>query len=301
VPAVFKYLAPFGGCAMGQHWMENGEHALVVYDDLSKQAEAYRQLALLLRRPPGREAYPGDVFYLHSRLLERAAKLNDELGAGSLTALPIIETKAGDVSAYIPTNVISITDGQIYLVDDLFKSGVRPAVDVGISVSRVGGAAQIKAMKKVAGTLKLDLAQFRELEAFATFGSELDAVSRAQLDRGYRLTELLKQPLNAPMPVEEQVIAIFAGTSGAIDDIDVAQVRAFEDELLEFFRTRHSALLEQVRTSGDLPDEKVLADAVQECKTTFLSKLGVDATATPRPGAADALGEPESPETLSTE
>ena len=205
-PAPFKYLAPYAGCAMGQHWMENGEHALVVYDDLSKQAEAYRQLSLLLRRPPGREAYPGDVFYLHSRLLERAAKLTDELGAGSLTALPIIETKAGDVSAYIPTNVISITDGQIYLQDDLFKSGVRPAVDVGISVSRVGGAAQIKAMKAVAGTLKLDLAQFRELEAFATFGSELDAVSKAQLERGYRLVELLKQPLNSPMPVEEQVV-----------------------------------------------------------------------------------------------
>jgi F-type H+-transporting ATPase subunit alpha len=302
VPAVFKYLAPFGGCAIGQHWMENGEHALVVYDDLSKQAEAYRQLALLLRRPPGREAYPGDVFYLHSRLLERAAKLNDELGAGSLTALPIIETKAGDVSAYIPTNVISITDGQIYLVDDLFKSGVRPAVDVGISVSRVGGAAQIKAMKKVAGTLKLDLAQFRELEAFATFGSELDAVSRAQLDRGYRLTELLKQPLNAPMPVEEQVVAIYAGTSGAIDDIDVAHVNAFEEELLEYFRTRHAALLEQVRLSGDLPDEELLAMAVQEFKTMFLGKLGVDtAGGPPRPGDAATLGEPESPETLSTE
>ena len=197
-PAPFKYLAPYAGCAMGQHWMENGEHALIVYDDLSKQAEAYRQLSLLLRRPPGREAYPGDVFYLHSRLLERAAKLSDENGAGSLTALPVIETKAGDVSAYIPTNVISITDGQIYLQDNLFKSGVRPAVDVGISVSRVGGAAQIKSMKAVAGTLKLDLAQFRELEAFATFGSELDAVSKAQLERGYRLVELLKQPLEQP-------------------------------------------------------------------------------------------------------
>ena len=212
--AVFKYLAPYAGCAIGQHWMDNGEAALVVYDDLSKQAEAYRQLSLLLRRPPGREAYPGDVFYLHSRLLERAAKLGDALGAGSLTALPIIETKAGDVSAYIPTNVISITDGQIYLQDDLFKSGVRPAVDVGISVSRVGGAAQIKAMKAVAGTLKLDLAQFRELEAFATFGSELDDVSAAQLDRGYRLVELLKQPLNSPMPVEEQVVSIYCGTNG---------------------------------------------------------------------------------------
>ena len=198
---------------MGQHWMENGEHALVVYDDLSKQAEAYRQVSLLLRRPPGREAYPGDVFYLHSRLLERAAKLSDENGAGSLTALPIIETKAGDISAYIPTNVISITDGQVYVQEALFKSGVRPAVDVGNSVSRVGGAAQIKSMKAVAGTLKLDLAQFRELEAFATFGSELDAVSAAQLARGYRLVELLKQPLNHPMPVEEQVVSIFAGTA----------------------------------------------------------------------------------------
>ena len=225
-PAPFKYLAPYAGCAMGQHWMENGEHALVVYDDLSKQAEAYRQVSLLLRRPPGREAYPGDVFYLHSRLLERAAKLSDENGAGSLTALPIIETKAGDISAYIPTNVISITDGQVYLQDNLFKSGVRPAVDVGISVSRVGGAAQIKSMKSVAGTLKLDLAQFRELEAFATFGSELDAVSKAQLERGYRLVELLKQPLNSPMPVEEQVVSIFAGTKGYLDDVPVADVQA---------------------------------------------------------------------------
>ena len=205
-PAPFKYLAPYAGCAMGQHWMENGEHALIVYDDLSKQAEAYRQVSLLLRRPPGREAYPGDVFYLHSRLLERAAKLSDELGAGSLTALPIIETKAGDVSAYIPTNVISITDGQIFLQDDLFKSGIRPAVDVGISVSRVGSAAQIKAMKTAVGTLKGDLQQFRELEAFAAFGSDLDAVSQAQLERGYRLTELLKQGVNSPMPVEEQVV-----------------------------------------------------------------------------------------------
>ena len=228
-PAPFKYLAPYAGCAMGQHWMENGEHALVVYDDLSKQAEAYRQLSLLLRRPPGREAYPGDVFYLHSRLLERAAKLSDDNGAGSLTALPIIETKAGDVSAYIPTNVISITDGQVYLQDNLFKSGVRPAVDVGISVSRVGSAAQTKAMKAVAGTLKLDLAQFRELEAFATFGSELDAVSKAQLERGYRLVELLKQPLNSPMPVEEQVVSIFAGTKGYLDDVPVTEVRAVRE------------------------------------------------------------------------
>ena len=230
-PAPFKYLAPYAGCAIGQHWMDNGEHALVVYDDLSKQAEAYRQLSLLLRRPPGREAYPGDVFYLHSRLLERAAKLSDENGGGSLTALPIIETKAGDVSAFIPTNVISITDGQVYLQDNLFKSGVRPAVDVGISVSRVGSAAQIKSMKAVAGTLKGDLAQFRELEAFATFGSELDAVSKSQLERGYRLVELLKQPLNSPMPVEEQVVSIFAGTKGYLDDLPVADVGRFESEL----------------------------------------------------------------------
>src|SRR6476661_2175085 len=252
--AVFKYLAPYTGCAMGQHWMENGEHALVVYDDLSKQAEAYRQLSLLLRRPPGREAYPGDVFYLHSRLLERAAKLSDARGAGSLTALPIIETKAGDVSAYIQTNVISITDGQIFLVDDLFKSGVRPAVDVGISVSRVGSAAQIKAMKSVSGTLKLDLAQFRELEAFATFGSELDAVSKAQLDRGYRLTELLKQNLNSPMPVEEQVVVIYAGTKGYLDDIATEDVKRFESELHEYIRTRHPDILDSIRTSGALPE-----------------------------------------------
>ena len=218
--------------------MDNGAHALAVYDDLSKQAEAYRQMALLLRRPPGREAYPGDVFYLHSRLLERAAKLSDERGAGSLTALPIIETKAGDVSAYIPTNVISITDGQIYLQDDLFKSGIRPAVDVGISVSRVGSAAQIKAMKSAVGTLKADLQQFRELEAFATFGSDLDAVSQAQLERGYRLTELLKQGINSPMPVEEQVVSLFAGTRGYLDDIHTEDVRRFETGLLEHLRSK---------------------------------------------------------------
>src|SRR6186713_421030 len=247
-PAPFKYLAPYAGCAMGQHWMENGEHGLIVYDDLSKQAEAYRQVSLLLRRPPGREAYPGDVFYLHSRLLERAAKLSDANGAGSLTALPIIETKAGDISAYIPTNVISITDGQVFVQENLFKSGVRPAVDVGNSVSRVGGAAQIKSMKSVAGTLKLDLAQFRELEAFATFGSELDAVSAAQLARGYRLVELLKQPLNSPMPVEEQVISVFAGTRGYLDDIPVADVRRFEGELLEYVRSGHGSLLDAVKT-----------------------------------------------------
>jgi F-type H+-transporting ATPase subunit alpha len=269
--AVFKYLAPYSGCAIGQHWMENGEAALVVYDDLSKQAEAYRQISLLLRRPPGREAYPGDVFYLHSRLLERAAKLNDERGSGSLTALPVIETKAGDVSAYIPTNVISITDGQIYLVDDLFKSGVRPAVDVGISVSRVGGAAQIKAMKSVAGTLKLDLAQFRELEAFATFGSELDAVSKAQLERGERLVELLKQGLHAPMAVEDQVVSIFAGTNGYLDDIPAADVQRFETELLDYVRTRHADLMLTIRDSGALPDGDVLATAVTSFKQGFQS------------------------------
>jgi F-type H+/Na+-transporting ATPase subunit alpha len=271
--AVFKYLAPYAGCALGQHWMDNGEAALVVYDDLSKQAEAYRQLALLLRRPPGREAYPGDVFYLHSRLLERAAKLSDARGGGSLTALPIIETKAGDVSAYIPTNVISITDGQIYLIDDLFKSGVRPAVDVGISVSRVGGDAQIKAMKSVAGTLKLDLAQFRELEAFATFGSELDAVSAAQLERGYRLVELLKQPLNSPMPVEEQVIAIYCGTKGVLDDLPVDEVTRFETDILTWFRTRHSEMLDTIKKSGKLPEGDVLDTAIAGFKTQFVADL----------------------------
>ena len=287
-PAPFKYLAPYAGCAMGQHWMENGEHALVVYDDLSKQAEAYRQVSLLLRRPPGREAYPGDVFYLHSRLLERAAKLSDENGAGSLTALPIIETKAGDISAYIPTNVISITDGQVYVQDNLFKSGVRPAVDVGNSVSRVGGAAQIKSMKSVAGTLKLDLAQFRELEAFATFGSELDAVSTAQLERGYRLVELLKQPLNSPMPVEEQVVVIFAGTKGYLDDVPVADVKRFEAELLEFIRSRHGSLLDELKTSG-VPDE--LGDAIAAFKAQF-QPTGDDPTADPTKVDADESATP---------
>ena len=297
-PAPFKYLAPYAGCAMGQHWMENGEHALVVYDDLSKQAEAYRQVSLLLRRPPGREAYPGDVFYLHSRLLERAAKLSDENGGGSLTALPIIETKAGDISAYIPTNVISITDGQVYVQDNLFKSGVRPAVDVGNSVSRVGGAAQIKSMKSVAGTLKLDLAQFRELEAFATFGSELDAVSSAQLERGYRLVELLKQPLNSPMPVQEQVVVIFAGTKGYLDDVPVADVKRFESELLDFVRGRHGSLLEELK-SGNVPD--ALGDAITSFKSQF-RPTGSDApTADLSAIDADELGEAASKKTLATE
>ena len=262
-PAPFKYLAPYAGCAMGQHWMEHGEDALIVYDDLSKQAEAYRQISLLLRRPPGREAYPGDVFYLHSRLLERAAKLSDELGGGSLTALPVIETKAGDISAYIPTNVISITDGQIYLQSDLFYAGIRPAIDVGNSVSRVGGAAQVRAMRAVSGTLKLDLAQFRELEAFATFGSELDRVSQAQLDRGYRLTELLKQPQNEPLPVEEQVVVIYAGTHGWADSVPVEQVRRFETELREYMRANHPELLEKIRATGQLPEESELDAAMR--------------------------------------
>jgi F-type H+-transporting ATPase subunit alpha len=253
-PAPFKYLAPYAGCAMGQHWMENGQHALIVYDDLSKQAEAYRSVSLLLRRPPGREAYPGDVFYLHSRLLERAAKLSDALGAGSLTALPIIETKAGDISAYIPTNVISITDGQVFLESDLFNSGIRPAINVGNSVSRVGSAAQVKAMKQVSGTLKLDLAQFRELESFATFGSELDRVSQAQLDRGYRLTEMLKQPQNAPVPVEEQVLVIYAGTKGWADSVPVPEVSRFDTELVEYFKGNYPGVLETIRTKGALPD-----------------------------------------------
>ncbi len=269
-PAPFKYLAPYAGCAMGQHWMDNGGHALAVYDDLSKQAEAYRQMALLLRRPPGREAYPGDVFYLHSRLLERAAKLSDERGAGSLTALPIIETKAGDVSAYIPTNVISITDGQIFLQDDLFKSGVRPAVDVGISVSRVGSAAQIKAMKTAVGTLKADLQQFRELEAFAAFGSDLDAVSQAQLDRGYRLTELLKQGIQTPMPVEEQVVSLYAGTRGYLDNIPVEDVARFESELLEWVRARNADLMSAVVDTG-AADEEALEAAVSAFAAQFES------------------------------
>ncbi len=262
-PAPFKYLAPFAGCAIGTHWMDNGEHALIVYDDLSKQAEAYRQLSLLLRRPPGREAYPGDVFYLHSRLLERAAKLSDAEGGGSLTALPIIETKAGDVSAYIPTNVISITDGQVFLESELFYSGQRPAINVGISVSRVGGAAQIKAMKEVAGTLKTDLAQFRELESFATFGSELDKVSQAQLDRGYRLNELLKQGLNVPVPVEEQVLVIFAGSKGYTDEIPVSQVQRYEAEVREYFRAKHADLLETISSTGKLPADDALGKALR--------------------------------------
>ncbi len=285
-PAPFKYLAPYAGCAMGQHWMENSGHALAIYDDLSKQAEAYRQVSLLLRRPPGREAYPGDVFYLHSRLLERAAKLSDANGAGSLTALPIIETKAGDVSAYIPTNVISITDGQIFLQDDLFKNGVRPAIDVGISVSRVGSAAQIKAMKTAVGTLKSDLQQFRELEAFAAFGSDLDAVSKAQLERGYRLTELLKQGVGEPMPVERQVVSLFAGTRGYLDDIDIVDVRRFEAELLDYFDARHSGLLADIKATGTVNEDELEA-GIKAFAAQFQRTAGATATE-PTGGAADA-------------
>ena len=278
-PAPFKYLTPYAGCAMGQHWMENGEHALIVYDDLSKQAEAYRQLSLLLRRPPGREAYPGDVFYLHSRLLERAAKLSDALGAGSLTALPIIETKAGDISAYIPTNVISITDGQIFLETDLFNSGIRPAMNIGNSVSRVGGAAQIRAMRAVVGSLKIDLAQFRDLEAFAAFGSELDRASQQQLDRGYRLTALLKQGLNEPMPVEEQVVVIFAGVRGLIDDIPVDDVPRFEAALRVHMRAAHAELLTHIREQKTLPDEAELTKAVEEAKAGFATGASAQSAA----------------------
>jgi F-type H+/Na+-transporting ATPase subunit alpha len=268
-PAPFQYLAPFAGAAIGQHWMENGEHALIVYDDLSKQAESYRQMSLLLRRPPGREAYPGDVFYLHSRLLERAAKLSDEMGGGSLTALPIIETKAGDVSAYIPTNVISITDGQVFLDLDLFNSGIRPAMNVGISVSRVGSSAQIKAMSAVAGSMKIDLAQFRELEAFAAFGSELDKVSQAQLDRGYRLVELLKQSNYAPLRVEEQVVVIYAGTKGHLDSLEVKQVRAFEAHLLDYAKTNNRDILDDIRTTGKpVPDDR-MAKMINAAKESF--------------------------------
>ena len=286
-PAPFKYLAPYAGSAIGQQWMEDGDHALVVYDDLSKQAEAYRQMSLLLRRPPGREAYPGDVFYLHSRLLERAAKLSDELGAGSLTALPVIETKAGDVSAFIPTNVISITDGQIFLQDDMFKSGIRPAVDVGVSVSRVGSAAQIKAMKTAVGTLKSDLQQFRELEAFASFGSDLDAVSQAQLDRGYRLTELLKQGINSPMAVENQVVSLFAGTRGHLDAIPVEDVGRFESELLEHVSSRHGGLLDGIKSSGTV-DEGELESIVSAFAAQFQPTAGAAGIATPEAEAQAA-------------
>ncbi|EDP76186.1 F0F1 ATP synthase subunit alpha [Hydrogenivirga sp. 128-5-R1-1] len=270
-PASLQYLAPFVGCTIGEYFRDNGKHALVVYDDLSKHAEAYRQLSLLMRRPPGREAYPGDVFYLHSRLLERAAKLNDDLGAGSLTALPIIETKAGDVAAYIPTNVISITDGQIYLEPDLFNKGVRPAINVGLSVSRVGGAAQIKAMKQVAGTLRLDLAQFRELEAFVQFASELDKATQQTINRGMRLVELLKQEPYNPLPVEKQIVAIFAGTNGYLDDLPVESVRKFEKELYAFLDNERPDVLQEIKEKKALDDE--LKQKIKEALDAFKERF----------------------------
>ncbi|MGH2773983.1 MAG: F0F1 ATP synthase subunit alpha [Actinomycetota bacterium] len=281
-PAAFQYLAPYAGCAMGQHWMEKGEHVLIIYDDLSKQAIAYRQLSLLLRRPPGREAYPGDVFYLHSRLLERAAKLSDERGGGSMTALPIIETKGGDVSAYIPTNVISITDGQIYLESDLFFSGVRPAINVGISVSRVGGNAQVKAMKAVAGRLRLDLAQYRALEAFAEFGSELDKASQAQLERGARVVEILKQKQFTPYPVEDQVLSIWAVSNGYLDDIPVERAQDFERKFLDFMRNRHGQIGETLRETGKLDDDTTekLRSAADEFKQSYLDSEDVETVET---------------------
>jgi len=270
-PAPLQFISPYTGCTIGEYFRDKGGHALIVYDDLSKQATAYRQLSLLLRRPPGREAYPGDVFYLHSRLLERAAKLSDKLGGGSLTALPIIETQAGDVSAYIPTNVISITDGQIFLESDLFYSGVRPAINVGISVSRVGGSAQIKAMKQVAGTLRLDLAQYRELAAFAQFGSDLDKATLAQLNRGSRMVELLKQDQYKPLPVEQQVLVIFAGTNGYLDDVQVNAVKKFEAELLRFVTSKNQALLNDIKTKKQLDDDLKarLKSSIEEFKKSF--------------------------------
>ena len=268
-----QYIAPYAGCAMGEYFRDNGQHCLIVYDDLSKQAAAYRQLSLLLRRPPGREAYPGDVFFLHSRLLERSAKVSDELGAGSMTALPIIETQAGDVSAYIPTNVISITDGQIFLETDLFYSGVRPAINVGLSVSRVGGSAQIKGMKQVAGKLRLDLAQYREMAAFAQFGSDLDAATQGQLHRGERLVELLKQPQYKPLSVVQQIISIFAGVRGLVDDIPVADIQKFESGLLNFIDDKHQSLIEKIDAAKKLDDdsEAELQAAIEEFKGLFQS------------------------------
>jgi F-type H+/Na+-transporting ATPase subunit alpha len=276
-PAGFKYLAPYTGSAIGQHWMYNGKHVLIVFDDLSKQAEAYRAVSLLLRRPPGREAYPGDVFYLHSRLLERCAKLSAELGGGSMTGLPVIETKANDVSAYIPTNVISITDGQCFLESDLFNSGVRPAINVGISVSRVGGSAQPKAMKKVAGRLRLNLAQFRELEAFAAFGSDLDAASKAQLERGARLVELLKQPQYAPQSMEREVVSVWSGTTGQLDDVPVEDIRRFDAEFLEFIGRTKPEIFEAIRVTTDLSDDtvSVLEATIGEFKKQFTTSSGV--------------------------
>ncbi len=272
--AALQFLAPYAGVTMGEYFRDNSRHALIVYDDLSKHAVAYREMSLILRRPPGREAYPGDVFYLHSRLLERAAKVNDELGAGSLTALPIIETQAGDVSAYIPTNVISITDGQIFLESDLFNSGIRPAINVGLSVSRVGGAAQIKATKQVSGTLRLDLAQYRELQAFAQFASDLDEASRKQLERGQRMVEVLKQPPYSPLPVEKQVLIIYAGSKGFLDDVEISEVGKFEAELYPFVEAKYPEVLDQIRTKKvlDKEIEDLLTKALNEFKTTFAVK-----------------------------
>jgi F-type H+-transporting ATPase subunit alpha len=305
VPASLKFIAPYSGSAIGQHWMYQGQHALIVFDDLSKQAEAYREISLLLRRPPGREAYPGDVFYLHSRLLERCAKLSDEHGGGSLTGLPIVETKGGDVSAYIPTNVISITDGQIYLEIDLFNAGVRPAINVGISVSRVGGAAQIKAMKQVAGRLRLDLAQFRELEAFAEFGSELDKASQDQLERGARVVEILKQPQYRPMSVERQVISIYAVTNGYLDQIPTEDCGRFEEELLAYLETRHPDIGATIAEKGSLPDdlEETLRQALDEFGNQFQPSAEAAPTGGPTGGGPidklqedigwDRVGEPD--------
>jgi F-type H+-transporting ATPase subunit alpha len=275
-PSGYKYIAPYTGSAIGQHWMYQGKHALIIFDDLSKQADAYRAISLLLRRPPGREAYPGDVFYLHSRLLERCAKLSDELGGGSMTGLPIVETKANDISAFIPTNVISITDGQIYLEADLFNAGVRPAINVGRSVSRVGSSAQVKAMKKVAGTLRLSLSQFRDLEAFAAFASDLDAASRAQLDRGARLVELLKQGQYAPFPVEDQVVSLWAGTGGYMDDVPIEDVRRFEAEFLDYLKRTHAGILTGIRETLDLPEEAITAlkDAIEDFRRVFETSSG---------------------------
>ena len=291
-PAGFKYIAPYTGSAIGQHWMYQGKHVLIVFDDLTKQAEAYRAVSLLLRRPPGREAYPGDVFYLHSRLLERCAKLSDELGAGSMTGLPIIETKANDVSAYIPTNVISITDGQVFLESDLFNQGQRPAINVGISVSRVGGAAQTKAMKKVVGSLRVGLAQYRDLEAFAAFGSDLDAASKAQLERGARLMELLKQGQYSPFPMEEEVVSIWAGTTGHLDDVPVEDIRRFESEFLAYLRREHSKILDVIRETEDFGDDtaEALTDAIKEFKKTFQTS---DGTILGTEAPAEALDESE--------
>jgi F-type H+/Na+-transporting ATPase subunit alpha len=292
-PAGYKWLAPYTGSAIGQHWMYQGKHVLIVFDDLSKQAEAYRAISLLLRRPPGREAYPGDVFYLHSRLLERCAKLSDDLGGGSMTGLPLIETKANDVSAYIPTNVISITDGQCFLESDLFNQGVRPAINVGISVSRVGGSAQVRAMRTVSGSLRLDLSQYRELEAFAAFGSDLDAASAAALGRGARLVELLKQAQYQPFPVEEQVVSIFLGTRGHLDSVPVSDVRRFESEFLDHVRRNHEGIFGEIRDTGKLSDELAdrIAEAVKGFKQEFTASDG--SSVVPKEAPAEALDEDE--------